>query len=596
VDPSVLLSAISVTVALAIALHVGLRAPKTELHWTALALLATIAVSSAALGLQHLAQPHDSAVLLCTALASAMPRPALWAFLAVRHARFAWFGPRSGALLLWAPAALFVLCLLSNPLHRGVLRAVVPSASSPVVWAGPIFWAYAVWATACGVGTALVYLGTALRLWKQGERRSLHAVAGAGLLPLIGGGIFLWGGVPSHVPLAAASTLAALLLLMGTVLRYPLLENVPLAHRDVLERLQDGFVIANRSGLILDINSAATRLLALPEGGIPSRSLSSVFAAVLRAREADVMGQRFQELLDSSSTLQFEMRTRDDRVIDVRADCVRSENGESIGEFAVLRDRTDERRYGEIVRRTQKLETVGTMAAGIAHEINNPLAFIRANLGHLQRLGEQIDRIRSETESALANDLGELREIAQEAIQGIDRIQRIVDDMRQLSSAPREGFAPIDLNEVVNEATRLARLRRGTPVEICVSLDASAPSVLGVTQLLVQGVLNLLVNALQALEGHTDARICVETRQQGGEVLIRIEDNGPGIPADLQRQIFDPFFTTKAPGEGTGLGLSIVRDIFDDHGGSVEVRSESGRGATFIARVPARPTPGSPLP
>jgi C4-dicarboxylate-specific signal transduction histidine kinase len=231
------------------------------------------------------------------------------------------------------------------------------------------------------------------------------------------------------------------------------------------------------------------------------------------------------------------------------------------------------------------------MAAGIAHEINNPLAFIRANLGHLQRMGIAVEeaRAKSDAGSALADELEDLREIADDALEGIDRIERIVSDMRRLSSAPREGFAPTDVNDVVREAARLIGLRRGSPVEMSTSLEEDLPAVLGVSQLLVQGVLNLLVNAHQALQGIESARISLETERSGDDVLIRVRDNGPGIPSGVGARVFDPFFTTKGVDDGAGLGLSIVRDIFGDHGGAVDFDSPPGGGTVFTARIPARP-------
>jgi signal transduction histidine kinase len=587
-DPAGLIGIVSIAVAIAMAVQIGRRGEQTDFGRIYLTLLLAIALMSGAVVVQRLVDPRWELALLCAALLGAIAQPALWAYLAARYRRTPWLAGWRAVGLLLIPAALFEGVLLTNGFHHGMIQATPSVAAGPSGWAGPIFWTFVAWAYTCEIVAAALFLGVARRLWAADARQRAALTATAALLLPLAGIVYLAGWVPPPYPLGAASMLAAIMILAGTILRYPLLESVPLAHRDVVDRLQDGVVIANRSDLIVDLNPAAAQLLGLPSTSAPTRALSDVISSVLVAPEADALRHRLRNLRDAGKPLHSELCTRDGRVIDVRADCVRNDAAESVGQYAVLRDRTDERRYGEIVRRTQKLETVGTMAAGIAHEINNPLAFIRANLGQLQRMGVEVERSNGASDSALVEELADLREVAEDALDGIDRIERIVGDMRQLSSAPREGFAPTDVNEVVGEAARLIGLRRGSPVEITTSLAETPPSVLGVSQLLVQGVLNLLVNAHQALQGTEGAQIDLQTHCSGDEVLIRVRDNGPGISDEIRTRIFDPFFTTKAPEEGTGLGLAIVRDIFDDHGGVVEVDCPAEGGTIFTARIPAR--------
>jgi signal transduction histidine kinase len=587
-DPAGLIGIVSLAVAIALAVQIGRRGEGTDFGRIYLALLPAIALTSAAVVVQRMVDPRWDLALLYAALCGAIAQPALWAYLAARYRRTRWLTGRRAAALLLLPGALLEGVLLTNGVHHAMIRVSPAIAAAPSGWAGPMFWVFAAWAFTCNIAAAVLFAGVARRLWAEDARRRAAVTATAALLPVLAGIAYLAGWIPPPYPIGAASTLAAISILAGTLLRYPLLESVPLAHRDVVDRLQDGVVIADRSDSIVDLNPAAAQLLQLHPAAATTRLLSGVISSVLVAPEADALRHRLRNLRDAAEPLRSELRTRDGRVVDLRADCVRYGAGEVLGRYAVLRDRSDERRYGEIVHRTQKLETVGTMAAGIAHEINNPLAFIRANLGQLQLMGTDVERAHAASDSALAEELADLREIAEETLSGIDRIERIVSDMRQLSSAPREGFAPTDVNEVVREAARLIGLRRGSPVEIATSLAEDPPSVLGVSQLLVQGVLNLLVNAHQALQGTEDARIELETRRSGGEVLIRVHDNGPGISDDIRARIFDPFFTTKNIEEGTGLGLAIVRDIFDDHGGAVEVDSQPEGGTTFTARIPAR--------
>ena len=271
---------------------------------------------------------------------------------------------------------------------------------------------------------------------------------------------------------------------------------------------------------------------------------------------------------------------------------VRDPRGEAVGQYLLLRDRTEERRFERIARQTQRMQTVGTLAAGIAHEVNNPLAFIRANLTEIQRLGEIAESHRQGPEAKLAAELADLPGIAAETLDGIHRIERIVSGIRRLSTPRGEPVGRVDLNEVARDAVRLANLHRDTSVAVEVELWQQAVWVEGSARRLVQAVLNVVMNAHQALEHRPDRRIAIATRIDGDRAVIEVTDNGPGIARELQERIFDPFFTTKDPDQGTGLGLAIAFDIARDHGGLLDVSSRSGEGATFAFRLPARSPAG----
>ena len=140
---------------------------------------------------------------------------------------------------------------------------------------------------------------------------------------------------------------------------------------------------------------------------------------------------------------------------------------------------------------------------------------------------------------------------------------------------------------MARQAIRLAELGARSDVVLVSRLAETLPAVKGSADRLGQVVLNLLLNARQAIEGRPFGRILVETLAQHGGVELHVSDNGPGIPEEIQDRIFDPFFTTKGPAEGTGLGLSIAFDIVRDHGGSLEIASRPGEGARFIVRLPS---------
>jgi len=142
------------------------------------------------------------------------------------------------------------------------------------------------------------------------------------------------------------------------------------------------------------------------------------------------------------------------------------------------------------------------------------------------------------------------------------------------------------VNELVRESMRLADLHRGHGVRVESRLDPGLPCVRGSADRLVQVLLNLFLNGKQALAGVADARMVAETGLDGSFVVVRVRDNGPGIPEENRSRVFDPFFTTRALDEGTGLGLSIAFDIVREHDGSLELESELGQGTCFTVRLP----------
>jgi signal transduction histidine kinase len=282
-----------------------------------------------------------------------------------------------------------------------------------------------------------------------------------------------------------------------------------------------------------------------------------------------------------------EFTTRAERRLEVAGKCVRDAQGEVLGRFVLLRDRTEERRVEQLLRQSQRLETVGQLVAGVAHEVNNPLAFVQANLRQIERLAALAAKRPGEPDRD-AEEVAELPQIVAECIDGIERIERIVDSMRRFSRAPSDEFVAVDINRVVDASIRLADLHRSSSVAVDARLASVLPPVHGSAARLEQVFVNLLVNAKQALANRPRGRVEVATRLAGDIVQVRIEDDGPGIPEPHRERIFDPFFTTKAPEQGTGLGLSIAFDIVREHGGVLELRRASP-GACFVVHLPLHP-------
>jgi GAF domain-containing protein len=230
-----------------------------------------------------------------------------------------------------------------------------------------------------------------------------------------------------------------------------------------------------------------------------------------------------------------------------------------------------ERAQRQLIQR-ERLAALGELAAIVAHEVRNPLGVIFNSLGSLRRL------LRPAGDARLLLDI-----VGEEA----DRLNRIVGDLLDFARPSTPELRPEPLERVVEEAVGAALAQRPAGVEVRRELDASVPPVPMDARLVRQAVLNVAVNAIQAMP--RGGRIVVRTRREGDAAILEIEDTGAGIPEEVRGRIFEPFFTTKA--SGTGLGLAVVKRIVEGHGGAVSVASRPGAGAIFALRFPLSPAP-----
>jgi len=269
---------------------------------------------------------------------------------------------------------------------------------------------------------------------------------------------------------------------------------------------------------------------------------------------------------------------------------------------------------------SQKLESVGLLAAGIAHEINTPIQFVGDNIHFMKDVFQDIfslvslynDFKSTDAENAAecsarrdlmimektdAIDIGYLQEEIPRAIEqsldGIQRVSRIVQAMREFSHPGGEEKTIFDLNKAIESTIILSRNEWKYAMELTTSLDPDLPPVKGYPADLNQVILNLLVNAAHAVQAKLEAapdekgKIEVSTRRDGDEVEVCIHDTGTGIPPEIHSKIFDPFFTTKEVGKGTGQGLAIARNIIvRKHGGRIYFESKVGKGTSFYIRIP----------
>jgi len=366
--------------------------------------------------------------------------------------------------------------------------------------------------------------------------------------------------------------------------------------------------------------------LATPVG--PEAPASERLEAVFEGRRHDVTAGRRQILTLLLSTYGSAVQ-RNRELIKTQLD-LRKANQELTEQARMLREGEDrlreqnhrleaavrsERAAHDELKKTQshlvqseKLASLGQMVAGVAHEINNPLAFVSNNVAVLQRdvgaIGELLDlyheaevttAIRPELLKRIQDfcqrlDLGytlpNLQDLLSSSRDGLKRIQQIVMDLREFARLDESDLSEVDINAGIESTMNIIR-NRATQHQVKIEPALTPlPALSCYPAKINQVVLNLLANAIDASKAGDV--VTVRTSASESHVTIEVIDSGSGIDPSIRERIFDPFFTTKPPGQGTGLGLSISYGIVEDHGGTIQVESEVGRGSRFIVSLPRR--------
>ena len=292
--------------------------------------------------------------------------------------------------------------------------------------------------------------------------------------------------------------------------------------------------------------------------------------------------------------------------------------GEIIRIEGVCDDISERIQIREQILQTQKLEAVGQLAAGIAHEINTPtqyiadnIRFMKDNFADLQHLLECYGALhgavragtvaeellqstrKAEKQADISYLLKEIPKALEQSLDGVGRIASIVGAMKEFSHPGTKGKMPLDLNHAIENAVTVCRNEWKYVAELEMELDSALPQIDCIPGEFSQVILNLVVNAAHAIDDATaqgktlPGLIRIVTRNCFDSVEISISDTGTGIAQKVRGRIFDPFFTTKAIGKGTGQGLSIARSVVvDKHGGTLEFETELGKGSTFMIRLP----------
>jgi len=337
---------------------------------------------------------------------------------------------------------------------------------------------------------------------------------------------------------------------------------------NIVESMNVGVLAVDFGGAVESWNTQLERMIGVPRQEAVGRKLEDVLPADLFA---EIAARSSEERV--SSLYKFHMRNRSGQnlVVNVSIAPLLGKSGDRIGRLILFDEVTQRMHLEEQVFQNEKLTSLGLLAAGVAHEVNTPLAVIS---NYIQMLAKQLPS-------------GDPRhQIIEKVVKQTFRASEIVNNLLNFSRTGATDFAEVDLNAVVDEAlTLVAHPFRTAQVEVKRNLQHELPPVLGSTNKLQQVFLNLFLNARDAMP--SGGMVEIRTAAHNGSVEVEITDTGSGIPRESLNRIFDPFFTTKGSGRGTGLGLSVSYGIVKEHAGKVDVRSTPGKGTSFRLEFPA---------
>jgi signal transduction histidine kinase len=343
---------------------------------------------------------------------------------------------------------------------------------------------------------------------------------------------------------------------------------------EILETLPDGVALVHPDGRVRSANARLATLTGMTVGDLDGLRLEE------RLRGWDPTD------VPEGSELECELTGKHATApVAVAWSPLRDKRGLDLGRVIVVRD------IGELVDLRRRLVTsgrlaaVGELAAGIAHEINNPIAYVGSNLGTLREYWSELAKFARPGSPGLDDLVGDGEELVDECVEGVRRGELIVHDVKGFSHASGDSRALLDVNQLVDSALRVVGPQLGnTQIE---SSYGSVPFVRVSGRRLQQVVLNLLVNAAHAVEH--EGTVKVTTTAHDGWLDLVVADDGCGIEPNVLERVFDPFFTTKRVGEGTGLGLAICYQIVRDHGGEISLESTPGAGTRVRVRLPTDP-------
>lgn len=367
-----------------------------------------------------------------------------------------------------------------------------------------------------------------------------------------------------------------------TVYRYRELyqEQLDVAEKqfeNIIEHSADAIITLNNDDEITSWNRGAENMFGWKRDEIVGQSVKTMIPdELIRQHELKCLefGMSYRGFVSNYETERLDKENKK-VLVNLSESFIRNEKDEIIGRSQILRDLTDLKLREEQIQHSERLATVGHMAAGVAHEVGNPLTAISSLVQVCQR----------KTEDPFVQD--QLKKVRDH----IQRINKIVRDLVDFSRPSGFESEMMRLNTLIESAVGLlehdARCRS---VRFDLDLTPDLPRLEGVPDQIHQVLVNLLLNAVDAMNDVKKPVITIRTWREEGNAMLSIKDIGEGIPEEKKGRIFEPFFTTKEVGSGTGLGLSVSHGIITKMGGSIDVLSEEGEGAEFIITLPIEHT------
>ncbi len=374
---------------------------------------------------------------------------------------------------------------------------------------------------------------------------------------------------------------------------------------NVLATIRSAVIVVGRDGTITSVNRAAVELSGHPREALVGSPIAGILPHLANARGACLDAEHEVSLVTASG-----------QAVPVLFSASPMRGAGDQGSVCVAHDIRDLRRLEVELRQAQKLESVGQLAAGVAHEINTPIQFtgdsvefltescdqvlgvlvtfedLRRAAGGVPELAAVVAAVdRAAAEADLEFLAGEIPAAARRAAEGVSRVAKIVRAMKAFAYVGGTEKTPNDLNEAVRTTLEVSRSEFKYVARERLDLGELPPVLCNLGDI-NQVVLNLIVNAAHAMQDKVGesgelGELRIATRQEGDWAVVEIGDSGTGIPAAVQARIFEPFFTTKEVGRGTGQGLALARNVVvDKHGGTLTFETEEGCGTTFRIRLP----------
>jgi two-component system cell cycle sensor histidine kinase/response regulator CckA len=361
-------------------------------------------------------------------------------------------------------------------------------------------------------------------------------------------------------------------------------------YRQIVETTTEGIIKSDSSARILFVNRRFAEMLGYDPREMVGVSMFDYMSAAAKVIALDA-AKRSRRGVKSGVDTTFRHKDGTNISVNIAGAPLFDAEGVYTGNLGVVRDVTEQKKLQSQLMVSDRMASVGTLAAGVAHEINNPLAAVIANLDYMaESLRHMIggDSAEASPTRSTAWVLEEIKTPLDDARDAAERVRFIVRDLKMFSRSPSdEPTGAVDVKAIMESSLRMAwnEIRHRARL---VKNYGAVPGVRANEARLGQVFLNLVINAAQALqEGHAERNeIRVSTRLDGDRVIIEVADTGAGIPPEILGRIFDAFFTTKAVGVGTGLGLAICHRIVTDMGGELTVETEIGTGTTFRVALP----------